>query len=81
MGFLFRLALIFLILLFIFRILQRFLIALIGPGRSNDRFKYNTKRKEEGRITLTNSDIKKSKKIGKNEGEYVRYEEVKDNNE
>mgnify|MGYP001036699046 CR=1 FL=1 len=74
MGFL-RLILIFLVIYFVAKLLSR---VFFTPSTGNSGSSGEQKKKE-GEVTIDNSATNRKKQISKDEGEYIDYEEVKDN--
>lgn len=77
--FLIRAILLFLLISIVLRIIGRILFSVRGDRQNDRRSSYFEKRKkEEGRVTvMKNPDQKEKKKmVRKNEGEYIRFEEI-----
>ncbi len=75
-----RIVLFIIFLYLIFQLIFRFLFGF-GRKRSfffkSDDHQYSHQ-KHDGQITVNRSTSKKGKKISKDEGEYVKFEEIKD---
>jgi len=75
-----RIILVIIFLYLIFQIIVRFLLGY-GSKRTysfkSDDHRYSHK-KSDGQVTVNRSTSKKGKKISKDEGEYVKFEEIKD---
>ena len=75
--FLVRVILVFILISIVLRIIGRILFSVHGKQQNGQRSTYFEKKKEGSVTVMKNPDQKEKKKmVRKNEGEYVRYEEI-----
>lgn len=74
-----RFLLILFVIYFIIRLFTRFVLGsyIKNMQRNFENQQYNNNKKKEGDVTI-NTKPKSDKKIDKDEGDYIDYEEIKD---
>ena len=75
---LFRYILIFLLLYFLVNLLGKVLFPKSNQGRVYSRQQGDNYQKREGEININTDASSRKKRIDKDEGEYVKYEEIKE---
>lgn len=75
---LFRLLLLFLLFYLLIRLIGRILFGYQRNPVDSSGSNFNTRKKKEGDVFIDHQPAHRKKIIDKEEGEYVKYEEVKD---
>jgi hypothetical protein len=77
---LFRIILLFLFIYVLFRLVTRLFLSVYRQRHSSSdpRYQDSSRRRKEGEVTIDYKSEGKQKKVGKDEGEYIRYEEIND---
>lgn len=75
---LFRLILLFILIYLLIRLIGRILFGFQRSSVNSSESNYNNPKKKVGDVFIDRQPARKKKIIDKEEGEYVKYEEVKD---
>ncbi len=76
--FLIRAILLFILFYLLIRLIGRILFGFQRNSVNSSGSNFNSRKKKEGEIFIDHQPTNKKKKINKEDGEYVKYEEVKD---